>query len=79
MSNLFHDFNAGAAGLILILSALMPGARVGLFAIPGAAVALFGPTVGLPPIGPLDSATASMALGAGVALLGVFFGKIRAD
>jgi eukaryotic-like serine/threonine-protein kinase len=79
VSNLFHDFNAGAAGLILILSALLSGARVGLFAIPGAAIALFGPALGLPPIGPLDSARTSMALGAGVALLGVFFGKSRGD
>jgi eukaryotic-like serine/threonine-protein kinase len=79
VSNLFHDFSAGAAGLILILSALLPGARVGLFAIPGAAIALFGPAVGLPPLVPLDSMRTSMALGAGVALLGVFFGKGRGD
>ncbi len=79
VSNLFHDFNSGAAGLILILSALMPGARVGLFAIPGAAIALFGPAVGLPPIGPLDAMGTSMALGAGVALLGVFFGRSRGE
>jgi hypothetical protein len=79
VSNLFHDFNAGAAGLILVLSALLPGARVGLFAIPGAAIALLGPTVGLPPLGPLDSLRTSIALGAGVALLGAFFGKSRGD
>ena len=34
VSDLFRGFNAGAAGLILILSALVPGARMGLFAIP---------------------------------------------
>ena len=75
VSNLFQDWGAGAAGLILILSALVPGARMGLFAIPGAAIALIGPAVGVPHIGPLDSSQASMALGAGVALLGVFFGS----
>jgi hypothetical protein len=79
VSNLFHDFNAGAAGLILILSALVPGARVGLFAIPGAAIALIGPAIGIPSIGPLDSMRTSMALGAGVALLGAFFGKGRGE
>jgi hypothetical protein len=77
LANLFQGWGAGAAGLILILSALIPGARMALFAIPGAAVALIGPTVGVPPIGPLDSTIASMAIGAGVALLGVVFGRGR--
>jgi hypothetical protein len=63
--------------MILILSALVPGARMGLFAVAGAAVALIGPAVGVPRIGPFDPEMASMALGAGVALLGVFFGRTR--
>ena len=75
MSNLFHDLNPGVAGLILILSAMVPGTRVGLFAIPGAAIALIGPSVGIPRLGPLDSQMASMALGVGVALLGLFIGR----
>jgi hypothetical protein len=79
VSSLFHDFGAGAAGLILMLSSLMPGARMGLFAIPGAVLAFTGPALGIPRIGPLDPSTVSMVLGAGVALLGVFFRKIRGD
>jgi hypothetical protein len=77
LANLFQGWGAGAAGLILILSALIRGARMALFALPGAAVALIGPKVGIPAIGPLDSAMASMAIGAGVTLVGVFFGRSR--
>jgi hypothetical protein len=77
VSNLFQGVNPGAAGLILILSALAGGARMGLFALAGAAIALLGPAIGIPRIGPLDSSTASMAIGAGVALLGVFLGGTR--
>jgi eukaryotic-like serine/threonine-protein kinase len=77
VSNLFQGWGAGAAGLILILSALIRGARMALFALPGAAIAMFGPQVGVPALGPLDSAMASMAIGAGVALLGIVFGRSR--
>jgi hypothetical protein len=77
VSNLFQGWGAGAAGLILIVSALIPGPRMALFALPGAAIALFGPQVGVPALGPLDPATASMAIGAGVASLGIVFGRSR--
>jgi hypothetical protein len=77
ISHLFQGWGAGAAGLILILSAMVPGARMAFFAIPGAAITMFGPRVGVPALGPLDSATASMAIGAGVALLGIVFGRAR--
>lgn len=78
-ANLFRGFDAGAAGLILILSSMVRGSRVGLFAVPGAAIALFGWALGVPPIGPLDARSACMVLGAGLAVLGVFFGKTRDD
>ena len=70
MADLFHDFNPGVAGLILVVSSLLSGSRVGLFALPGAALALFGPSFGLAP-------TAAMAFGAGVAALGIFLGRSR--
>jgi hypothetical protein len=72
MSILFQGINPGAAGLILVLSALFGvGGRVaGACALGGAAVAMLGPALGLPRLGPLDPSTASIALGAGVALLG---------
>jgi hypothetical protein len=78
VANLFQGWGSGAAGLILILSALVPGPRMALFAIPGAAIALLGPVAGLPAMGPLDSSVASIAVGAGVAFLGVFLGRSRA-
>jgi hypothetical protein len=77
LANLFQGWGAGAAGVILILSALIRGARMALFALPGAAVAMIGPRLDVPAIGPLDSAMVSMAIGAGVALLGVCFGRSR--
>jgi hypothetical protein len=78
VAHLFNGFHAGAAGLILIGSAFFRGARMGLFALPGAAIALLGPAAGIPRIGPLDAPMASSAVGAGVALLGVVFGRSRA-
>ena len=79
VGNLFQSINPGVAGLILIISALVRGSRVGLFALPGAAIALIGPALGLPGIGPLPAETASLALGAGVAILGLVFAGPRDD
>ena len=59
-------------------NALSWAITMGLFAMPGAAIALLGPAVGIPRIGPLDPEMASMALGAGVTLLGILFGRARA-
>jgi eukaryotic-like serine/threonine-protein kinase len=73
VGNLFQSINPGVAGLILIISALVRGVRVGLFALPGAAIVLIGPALGLPGMGPLRAETASLALGAGVAILGLVF------
>ena len=71
----FGGFPAGASGLILVVSSLFAGSRVGWFAAPGAAVALFGPSLGMPRVGPLDPASASTAAGAGLAALGLLFGR----
>ena len=72
VANLFHDFNPGVAGLILVVSSFLSGSRVGLFAFPGAALTFFGPSFGLAP-------TVAMAFGAGVAALGLFLGRSRND
>jgi membrane protein implicated in regulation of membrane protease activity len=74
---LFNGFHPGVAGLILLVSSLFRGVRVGLFAFAGAAVALLGPALGLPRIGPLDPNVASMALGAAVGLIGILFFRSR--
>jgi hypothetical protein len=79
IARLFQGIPPGVAGLILLLSAFLSGSRVGYFALSGAAIALFGPALGLPRIGPLDPAAASMAAGAVVAGLGLFFGRSRDD
>ncbi len=71
---LFNGFHPCGAGLILIFSSFWRGSRVGTFAIPGAAFALVGPALGIPSIGPLSASVSSMAIGAGIASLGFFFG-----
>jgi hypothetical protein len=77
VAGLFEGLNAGAAGLILVLSALVPGWRAGVFAVAGAAVALLGPKVGIPRLGPLDPRTVAMTLGAGIALAGAMIAGRR--
>jgi hypothetical protein len=57
-------YGVGAAGLILIVSAFVAGARIALFAIPGALIAWFGPRFGLP-------APISSAIGAGLLVVGM--------
>jgi hypothetical protein len=70
-------YGVGAAGLILVFSAFIPGSRIALFAIPGAAIAWFGPRLGIPTIGPLSSAAMSSAIGAAILILGTYFGRGR--
>ncbi len=79
VTRLVRGFHAGAAGLILILSAMMRGSRVGDFAVPGAAIALLGPAWGVARLGPLDAPSACIVLGVGVACLAFVFGRARGD
>lgn len=74
---LFHDFGPGVAGLILLVSALYHGTRIGLFAIVGAVAALLGPRLGLPSIGPVPASFAGIALGVALLVLGVLLGGGR--
>jgi hypothetical protein len=60
----FASLNPGAAGLILIASALLRGPRITLFGWLAAAVAALGPWVGVPALGPLTAHEVSMAAGA---------------
>ena len=73
----FNGFAPGAAGLILLISALFRGERIGLFAVPGALVAFLGKDFGMPSIGPLDGSVASMAAGAALLVAGILFGRQR--
>jgi eukaryotic-like serine/threonine-protein kinase len=47
-TGLFRDLNSAVAGLILVGSALIPGWRISLVAVPAAAVALLGTSFGIP-------------------------------
>ncbi|WP_406700786.1 protein kinase [Singulisphaera sp. Ch08] len=69
---LFHSFSPGVAGLILLFSSFFRGVKIGLFAIPGAAIALFGPQF-LPGM----SAGISSGLGLLLGALGALFGRTR--
>jgi hypothetical protein len=79
LRRLFNSFNPGVAGLILVVSSFFRGWRMSLFALPGAAVALLGPSVlGVPSSQPFDIRNL-VAMGVGGALLavGVFLGRSR--
>jgi hypothetical protein len=73
----FNSFNPGVAGLILLVSAFFGGIRVGLGAFAGAAVALLGPMLPLPAIGPLDASNLSMVGGGAIGVAAIVFGRGR--
>jgi eukaryotic-like serine/threonine-protein kinase len=81
-----HDYLSspivGFAGLLLLLSALRPGAKTGLFMFPAAAVMIVGPSVGvnmlhLHPYGILNAGMISVAAGLFIAAIGYVFGAER--
>lgn len=73
LTRLVSGYGVGAAGLILILSALSPGSRIAVFSLPGAAIAWFGPMLGIPPIGPLTSPAVAAGIGAGMLVVGMLW------
>ena len=77
VTDLFHDFGPGVAGLILLISSLYRGIKISLFAVPGAVLALLGPRLGLPSIGPVDAPLAGIASGVTLLVLGLLFGESR--
>ncbi len=74
-TSFFRDFHSGVAGLILLLSVAVWGWRVGLFVFPAAAIALFGPALGVPALGPFGASAASLILALGLTTLGFLFGR----
>jgi hypothetical protein len=48
LTGVVRDATAALMGVMLMASALLPGWRVGLLVVPAAALALIGPTLGLP-------------------------------
>ena len=71
VGELFNSFASGIAGLFLIISAFVSGARMSWFAIPAALVALFGANFGVPGIPAVGGAdTTSAAIGLGLLVAG---------
>lgn len=77
VASLFHDFNPGLAGLLLLASSLFRGWRMSLFLIPAALIAVMGDRLGMPSIGPLSARHASAAVAVVVGVLGLWFGRVR--
>jgi hypothetical protein len=71
IAGLLGGFSAGAAGLILLVSSFSRSPKLALFAVPGAAIAWLGPRFGVPDLGPLSAQYSSMAVGAGIAVVGL--------
>jgi hypothetical protein len=70
LTDVFASLNPGVAGLILVLSALLHGPRITLFGWAGAVLALAGPWLGVPAVGPVTAHEVSMAAGALLAVPG---------
>ena len=78
VGELFNSFAPGIAGLFLIISAFVSGARMSWFAIPAALVALFGANFGVPGIPAIGGAdTTCAAIGLGLLVAG--FVLVRGD
>jgi hypothetical protein len=70
------SLNAGAAGLVLILSSIWRHWKIGFLVLLGAAVMVVGPSSGyVPSVGPLTPQLASLAIGGGIAALGFVLGR----
>ena len=74
---LFNGFNPGVAGLILLISSLFSGWRVGIGAFLGSAVAWLGPSIGIPSIGPVSTSSVAMLLGGSIGTLSILLLRRR--
>jgi hypothetical protein len=79
VGRLFASFNPGVAGLVLILSSLFRGFKIGLFIWPAAAIVFAGALLGLPSLGPLSGNWLPLAAGSALALIGFLFGRQKAE
>ncbi len=75
----FSSLAPGVAGAMLVVLAFFRGWKMSLFALPAAALMVFGPSWGLPGIAVLGGATTTaIVLGLGVAP-GLLFGREAGD
>ena len=72
----FDSYNVGVAGLILMSSLFITGAKISWFLFPATAVMIAGHRMGIPEHLPLPSLHAtSLAIGIGLVVLGLLFGR----
>ncbi|MEM6471514.1 MAG: hypothetical protein AAF802_18280, partial [Planctomycetota bacterium] len=70
-------WSIGIAGTLMCLSAFVSGWRMTLFAFIATAIILFGPSLGIPGIPPLDAWLVAVIAGLVVYLPGIVFGEDR--
>ncbi|MBM4067934.1 MAG: hypothetical protein FJ271_03190 [Planctomycetes bacterium] len=71
LGDIFRGLGPGIAGLILIVSVFFGGWRASLVALPAALIALLGPTLGIPTLGPLPPGLASIGIGVAFGIVAV--------
>jgi len=71
------SFNAGIAGLVLVVLGMFRGWKMSLFALPAAAVMVLGPTLGFIPTFPVFPTVHMTSLAAGLVIgaVGFFVGR----
>ena len=67
----------GIAGILMVASAFISGWRMSLFAIPAVVVAILGPSLGIPSMGPIPDWTIACAAAFGLMIPGVLFGDSK--
>ncbi|MCC7334305.1 MAG: serine/threonine protein kinase [Pirellulaceae bacterium] len=76
IGRLFDSSASGIIGLLILASCVLSGWRYSLFALPAAAITLLGAHVGIPSLGFQQGAQwLSAALGLGILLMGLLFGR----
>jgi hypothetical protein len=76
ITSLFSSYNPGVAGLVLALSALVPGLKISAFMFPAVFVMLFAHTTGIPGlIEPAGNSVTSLAIGLVLVLAGYIWGR----
>jgi serine/threonine protein kinase len=69
------SFNAGVAGILLILSAIWRSWKIGLLQVVAAAIMVIGPLAGAPAMGPLTPNLSCLVAGLGLSVLGFVVGR----
>ncbi len=76
IANLFTSYNPGVAGLVLVLSALVPGLKILAFMLPATCVMLLAHVAGIPHlIAPAGNSITSLGLGLLLVMGGYIWGR----